>query len=172
MDDFPLCLCQIYSGGPLSRPHILVFTICIGSPIFRRISKQTENCVFGWESFSCEIHFARHRGKKRSSAVALSPRSRCVFEATVVIVIYYREVCKRSFRAEGEKKTKTGSMGARIQTHTWETAHISVCALPSFSGFCIHFLHHNLLSNVYRVPSLNNRCIRKWSISTTVKVYE
>lgn len=63
-DDFPLRLCQIYSGGPLSRPHILVFTICIGSPIFRRISKQTENCVFGRESFSCEIHFARHRGKK------------------------------------------------------------------------------------------------------------
>lgn len=136
-DGFPLRLFQIHRSGPLSRPHILVFTICIGSPIFRGISKQTENCVFLARKFFLRNTFCSASGegkKKRSSAVALSPRSRCVFEATVVIVIYYREVCKHSL-----EKKKSGSKGARIQTRAWETAHISVCSLPSFSGILHSF---------------------------------
>lgn len=81
------------------------------------------------------------------------------FEVTVVIVIYYRKakkpkVCKHSCRTEANWK--------HVQTHTH--THIPV-------WFNIHFLHHNLLSYVYRVLSLNNRCIRKWSISTTVSLW-
>lgn len=123
------------------------------------ISKQTE-IVFR-ESFL--------RNTFCSALGASISEEQVCFEATVVIVIYYREakkpkVCKHSSRTQGT--------GSRTHTHTnTHTIHNTfICMLPVW--FCIHFLHHNLLSNVYRVLSLNNRCIRKWSISTTVKVYE
>lgn len=130
-----------------------MFTICIGSPISKGSQSKQKLCC---EKVSYENTFCLAFGG------SISEEQVC-FEATVVIVIYYREakkpkVCKHSSRTE--------ETGSRTHTHT----HTFMCTLPVW--FCIHFLHHNLLSYVYRVLSLNNRCIRKWSISTTVKVYE
>ena len=137
-DGFPLRLFQIHRSGPLSRPHILVFTICIGSPIFRGISKQTENCVFLARKFFLRNTFCSVSGegkKKRSSAVALSPRSRCVFEATVVIVIYYREVCKHSL----EKKKKWEQGRPYTDTRVGDGTHIRMLASQFFRDFAFIF---------------------------------
>lgn len=108
------------------KKKTLVFTVCIGSPIssggISLEKKQTENCVAG--KVSLQNAFLPWR------RAPLSQRSRCVFEATVVIVIYYRgakkpKVCKHSPRTEGtwsrDTQTHTGTHASSLVKHSFFT---------------------------------------------------
>lgn len=156
----------------LPSPPPLSIKVCAQTCIYnhygvsnlQRISKQTE--IVLRESFFRNA-FCSALEDLYSNSIS---KGQVCFEATVVIVIYYREakkpkVCKHSFRLE-----ETGSKDPPTHTHRHTRGPEHSRRLPVW--FRIYFLHHNLLSYVYRVLSLNNRCIRKWSISTTVKVHE
>lgn len=151
MEAFTSIKCR--GGGPGPQNFFfnskLVFSISIRPPI----SKSTGLFFVPNEMRFCPV-----------LAASISEEQVCC-EASVVIVIYYRKakkpkVCKCACKREA--KLERGHTQARSRAHF----------LFVFWEFCIHFLHHNLLSSVYRVRLLNNRCIRRWSTSTTVNAYE
>lgn len=108
----------------------------------------------------------------------LSRRSRCIFEATVVIVIYYGgakkpKVCEQV--PQNDEGTSGGHPQADMQAHTQINMHTKP-KKPSDTGLPV-WLKHSFFTAQSVEPCLeglrlNNRCIRKGSVSTTVRVNE
>lgn len=139
-------------GGPGPQNFFfnskLVFSISIRPPI----------------SKSTGLFFVPNEMRFAPCWLPLSRRSRCVA----------RHLLWLSSIIEKPKSLKFASVPAEEKQNWKEDTQARSCAhfLFVFWEFCIHFLHHNLLSSVYRVRLLNNRCIRRWSTSTTVNAYE
>lgn len=122
------------------------------------LQSQSQQDFFSVPNVSSELRFA-------PCWLPLSRRSRCVA----------RHLLWLSSIIEKPKSLKFASVPAEEKQNWKEDTHGRACAhflFVFFGEFCIHFSHHNLLSSVYRVRLLNNRCIRRWSTSTTVNVYE